>query len=220
MTKKFIFLFFLMTSFASAEIYFINDTLSIDTSKTSFKDGHGDDCGPNYPADETCELSCYEGTNEGASVYTCAVGMTALYYEEITIGDSGTPTEDPCDLGPGAPGCEDNPKLMSAAVPATDTGNTYSTGNTLQTWDERSVIFYPYQRVRLCFNLGRPLTTQDTSWVLAEGYPEAEVDPEGCMEADEGDDGPIDPPDSGSPTEPDPCDEGPGAPGCNPKSLF
>lgn len=167
---------FLTASVASAEIYFINDSLSIDTSKASTRIAEGDDCGPNYPQDETCELSCYEGTNDGASVYTCSVGMTALYYEEIMIGDPGTSTE---------------PALMSAAAPATD---TYSTGNTLQTWDERSVIFYPYQRVRLCFNLGRPLTTQDTSWVLAEGYPTAEIDPDGCMEADA--------PDEGTPTQP------------------
>ncbi len=160
--------FFMTASFAQAEIYFINDSLSIDTSKSSTRIAEGDDCGPNYPEDEKCELSCYEGTNDGASVYTCAVGMTALYYEEIIIGDSGTET------------AGFTPKLMSAAAPATET--TYSTGNTLQTWDERSVIFYPYQRVRLCFNLGRPLTTQDTNWVLADGYPTAEVDPAFCMD--------------------------------------
>jgi hypothetical protein len=166
---------FLTASVAQAEIYFINDSLSIDTSKASTRIAEGDDCGPNYPEDETCELSCYEGTNDGASVYTCSVGMTALYYEEITIpgeGISGISAE-----------------LFSSIAPATDT--TYSTGNTLQTWDERSVIFYPYQRVRLCFNLGRPLTTQDTSWVLAEGYPTAEIDPEGCMEADAPDEGTV-----------------------------
>ena len=84
--------FFLTASFAQAEIYFINDSLSIDTDKASTRIAEGDDCGPSYPQDETCMLSCYEGTNDGASVYTCSVGMTALYYEEIIIPDEGTST--------------------------------------------------------------------------------------------------------------------------------
>jgi len=158
-------LFFLSITHAKTNIYPLADGLTLDTSIAVKRIAQGPECGPNYNPDWECELTCYQGINQGTSIYTCNVAMTALYFEEWTIGGITTPP------------------LKEIYTPATA---TYPTGNSLETFDERSVIFYPFQRVRLCFNLGKPLTTQDTTWVLAENYPQVQVDPNNppCMEGD------------------------------------
>jgi len=158
----------LFSTTLSAEIFYLDDGLKIDTSKKTTRIAKGSECGPNYNPDWECELTCYEGTNEGTSTYTCNVAMTALYFEKWTVGTLI------------------NTPLSVQEVQTRATPTFYPTGNSLQTFDERSVIFYPWQRIRLCFNLGKPLTTQDTTWVLAENYPQVEVDPDNppCMKKD------------------------------------
>jgi len=94
--------------------------------------------------------------------------------------------------------CDVGMTMLYYEVWVDDSGSTptsWYSGNSLETKDERSVIFYPYQTAKLCFNLGRALTEQPVMWEPAEGYPKSTATsddggPDPCMEA------PID----GSPT--------------------